>query len=198
MNTPDTPGPPSYRRRRVPAAQNPLRRRSDRFERCFHRFVVLFLLVGLPLAAFAAGRTAYESTMRTVHAQTEQRHEATARLTSGVPGDAEAVRQPAQVRWTEPDGTTRTGSTLVRPGTAEGTTVRIWVDRSGTVVGPPVTAGTAWSNGFFVGSMAAVGLALGLYAVRGGVGLYLDRRRYAQWDAEWNQVEPRWSARFGR
>ncbi|WP_405996751.1 universal stress protein [Streptomyces sp. NBC_00829] len=26
----------------------------------------------------------------------------------------------------------------------------------------------------------------------------LDRRRYAQWDAEWDLVEPRWLARFRR
>jgi hypothetical protein len=44
--------------------------------------------------------------------------------------------------------------------------------------------------------MAAFGVAAGSYAVGAGMRLVLNRRRYAQWDAEWDLVEPRWSARF--
>jgi hypothetical protein len=32
----------------------------------------------------------------------------------------------------------------------------------------------------------------------GGVDLFVGHRRDTQWDAEWNQVEPRWSTRFSR
>ncbi|WP_324605817.1 MULTISPECIES: DUF3592 domain-containing protein [unclassified Streptomyces] len=173
-----------------------MRRPSDRFESWFRRFLMIVLVVGLPLAAIGAGLTAYESTMRTVHAQNAQRHEVTARLTSSVADDGEATRQPAQVRWAEENGTVRTGTTLVKPGTPQGATVRIWVDRDGTVTDRPVTAATAWSNGCFLGGMAAIGMFIGVYAVRAGVGLALDRRRYAQWDAEWDLLEPRWSERF--
>jgi hypothetical protein len=49
-----------------------------------------------------------------------------------------------------------------------------------------------------VGGMAAFGLATGACAARAGMRLVLDRRRYAQWDAEWDLVEPQWSARFRR
>ncbi|MFD8236650.1 hypothetical protein ACFV20_32845 [Streptomyces sp. NPDC059696] len=159
---------------------------------------MLVLAVGLPLAAVGAGMTAYGSTMRTAHAQTAQRHEVTARVTSAVADDGGAARQPAEVRWTEQNGTVHTGTTPVRAGTPKGETLRIWVDRAGTITGPPVTATTAWSNGFFTGGMAALGMVVGVYAVRAGVGLVLDRRRFAQWDAEWDLVEPRWSARFRR
>lgn len=201
MSTPGTPytsGPPPPREHHVAARSNPLRRPSDRFESWFRRFLMFVLVVGLPLAAIGAGLAAYESTMRTVHAQTAQRHEVTARLTSSVAGDSEVSREPAQVRWTEPSGTVRTGTTLVKPGTPKGATVQIWVGRDGTVTGPPMTATTAWSNGFFVGGMAAIGVIVGVYAVRAGVGLALDRRRFGQWDAEWGLVEPQWSARFRR
>ncbi|MFE5587650.1 hypothetical protein [Kitasatospora sp. NPDC056531] len=34
-----------------------------------------------------------------------------------------------------------------------------------------------------------------LAAWKGSVGV-LDHHRYAQWDMEWNQVEPRWSKRL--
>ncbi|MDK1342936.1 hypothetical protein QNO09_06415 [Streptomyces sp. 378] len=196
--SPYTSGPPPPRKHHGAAGANPLRRRSDWFESWFRRFLMLILVAGVPLAAAGAGLAAYESTMRTVHAQTAQRHEVTARLTSGVADDSGAASQPAQVRWTERNGTVMTGTTLVRPGTPEGAAVRIWVDRDGTITGPPATATTAWSNGCFVGGMAAVGMVVGVYAVRAGVDLVLDRRRFAQWDAEWDLVEPRWSARFRR
>ncbi|GGY33556.1 Rv1733c family protein [Streptomyces djakartensis] len=191
-------GPPPPRKHHVAARSNPLRRPSDRFESWLHRFLMLVLVIGLPLAAIGAGLTAYDSTMRTVRTQTAQRHEVTARLTSNVTGGSEATRQPAQVRWAEENGTVRTGTTLVKPGTPKGATVRIWVDRAGTVTDRPVTAATAWSNGGFLGGMAAIGLVVGVYGVRAGVGLVLDRRRYAQWDAEWDLLEPRWSERFRR
>ena len=54
----------------------------------------------------------------------------------------------------------------------------------------------ATTSGWLVGGMAAFGVAAGSYAVWAGMRLVPDRRRYAQWDAEWGLVEPRWSARF--
>ncbi|MGW6543726.1 Rv1733c family protein [Streptomyces massasporeus] len=197
-NSPYTSGQPPPRKRHVAVGANPLRRPSDRFEAWFHRLLTLVLLIGLPLAAVGAGLTAYESTMRTVHAQTAQRHEVTARLTSNVAGDSEVTKEPAQVRWTEQNGTVRTGTTLVKPGTPQGSTLRIWVDRDGTITSAPANATTAWSNGFFVGGMAALGTFIGIHAVRAAVGRLLDRRRYARWDVEWDLVEPTWSARFRR
>ncbi len=72
------------------------------------------------------------------------------------------------------------------------------MNRDGAITSPPANATTAWSNGFFVGGMAALGTVVGIYALRAAVGLLLDRRRYAHWDVEWDLVEPRWSARFRR
>ncbi|WP_406164773.1 hypothetical protein [Streptomyces sp. NBC_00996] len=200
MSAPGSPsasGPPRPRKEDAPHGANPLRRTSDRFESWFRRVLMLFLVLGLPMAALSAGLTAYESSMRTVHAQAAERHEVTARLASNVLGD-DRSKQTAQIRWTERNGVVRTGTALVEPGTSKGATVRVWVDRDGTITAAPMNAVTAKANGWFVGGMTALCVVAGFYAARAAMCLALDRRRYAQWDVEWDLVEPLWSGRFRR
>lgn len=201
MSAPGSPyasGPPSGRGPRARKGANALRRTSDRFELWFRRVLVAVLVLGLPAAAAGAGLTAYEASMRTARAQAAERHQVTARLTAGADSDDEWAKRPARIRWTDPDGGVRTGATLVKPGTPQGATVRVWVTRDGTVTGPPTSALNATTRGWVVGGMAAFGLAAGSWAAWAGMRLVLDRRRYAQWDAEWDLLEPRWSARFRR
>ncbi|WP_306946754.1 hypothetical protein [Streptomyces sp. B4I13] len=171
---------------------------SDRFEGWFRRVLMVVLVLGVPAAAVSAGLTAYEASMRTVRAQSAERHQVTARSTTGVTNDDDWAKRPAQVRWTDTDGVVRTGTALVKPGTPKGATVRVWVTRDGTVTGHPANTLNATTSGWMVGGMTAFGLAAGSYAARAGMRLVLDRRRYAQWDTEWDLVEPQWSARFRR
>ncbi|MFF5187696.1 hypothetical protein ACFY30_28685 [Streptomyces sp. NPDC000345] len=192
--SPYTSGPPPGRGSGVAS----LRRPSDRFERWFRRVLIVVVVLGLPAAAVGAGLAAYGASMRTVRAQAAERHQVTARLASGVKSDGDWAKQPAQVRWTDTDGTVRTGAALVKPGTPAGTAVRVWVDRDGTVTTAPVSTLNATTTGWLVGGMAAFGVAAGAYAAWAGTRLALDRRRYARWDAEWELVEPQWSARFHR
>lgn len=198
QDSPFTSGPFPPHDGHAPRAANPLWRTSDRIESWISRFLMLVLVLGLPTAAISAGLAAYESSMRAVQAQSAQRQEVTARLTSNAKDATEAAKQPARVRWTDGNGMVRTGTTLVQPGTDKGATVRVWVDRKGTITGPPMTELNARSTGWFVGGTAAVGVAAGFLAARAGVRHLLDRRRYAQWDAEWDRVEPLWTARFRR
>lgn len=201
MSAQDSPyasGPSPSRREPPPKGTNPLIRPSDRFETWIRRFLMLVLVLGLPAAALSAGLTAYESSIRTVQAQSAERQEVAARLTSDVKGVATDGKQRAQVRWTDDNGKVRTGTTLVKPGTPEGATLPVWLDREGTITSPPMTTLTARTNGWFVGGMAAVGVVGGLFALRAGTHRVLNRRRYAQWDTEWDLVEPLWSARFRR
>ncbi|KRC94518.1 MULTISPECIES: Rv1733c family protein [unclassified Streptomyces] len=190
-------GPPSRRGGDTPGGANPLRRPSDKFEHWFRRVLLIVLVVGLPTAAISAGLAAYEASMRTVRVQAAERHQVTAWLTSAVRG-GDWAKRPAQVRWTDADGTTRTGAAMVKPGTAKGTSVRVWVDRRGNVATAPTTTLNATASGWLIGGLTAFGVATGSYAARDGMCRVLDRRRYAQWDAEWDLVEPSWSARFRR
>ncbi|MFJ8780812.1 MULTISPECIES: hypothetical protein [unclassified Streptomyces] len=195
QGSPYTPGPPPRRGDHAAKRGNSLRRTSDTFECWMRRVLMVILVLGLPAAAVSAGLTAYEASMHTVRTQTAERHQVTARLTSTA-GGGDWAKRPAPVRWTDIDGVVRTGTALVKPGTPKGSTVRVWVTRDGKVARPPATTFNAKTSGWLVGGMAAFGVGAGSYAVGAGVRLLLDRRRYAQWDAEWGLVEPRWSARF--
>ncbi|MFE5191153.1 hypothetical protein [Streptomyces sp. NPDC056628] len=182
----------------MPARANPLRRPSDRFEWWFRRFLMALLVLGLPVATYSAGTTAYDASIHTVRAQVAQRHEVTARPTRDVPGDDQGAQQPVRVRWTEPGGVERTGATLVKPGTSKDDAVRVWVDQSGHVTDPPSSMLNARTTGWFAAAMVALGTVLATHLLWRGTRLLLDRRRYAQWDAEWDRAEPLWSARFRR
>ncbi|WP_416981319.1 hypothetical protein [Streptomyces sp. T028] len=196
QGSPFTSGPPPPRDAHVPKGANPLRRPSDRFECWFRRVLLAVLVLGLPAAAVGAGLAAYDTSMRTVRAQTAERHQVTARLTQDAERDDGVAKQPAQVRWTDGNGVVRTGTALVKPGTSEGAAVRVWVDRGGTLTAPPASTLNARTTGWLAGGMTAFGVAFGIYAVWTGTRLLLDRGRYARWDAEWEVAEPLWSARF--
>ncbi|WP_329259163.1 hypothetical protein [Streptomyces pseudovenezuelae] len=198
QGSPYASGPPSERGDRASKDAKSLSRMSDRFESWFRRVLMVVLVLGLPAAAVSAGLTAYKASMRTVRTQAAERHQVNARLTAGAKSDDDWAKRPAQVRWTDTDGVVRTGAALVKPGTPEGATVRVWVTREGTVTSPPTSTLNATTSGWMVGGMAAFGVAAGSYAAWAGMRLVLDRRRYAQWGAEWDQVEPQWSARFRR
>lgn len=160
---------------------------------------MIVLVLGLPAAAYSAGTTAYGASMRTVRAQAAERHAVTARLTENVRREKNSLaKQPAQIRWTDAGGVVRTGAVLVKPGTSKGTAVRVWVDRKGTVTSPPTSTLNATTTGWVMGGAAAFGVAFGAYGLWAGTRWLVDRRRYAQWDTEWERAEPLWSARFRR
>jgi hypothetical protein len=203
MSTQDSPhasGPhrPHQERHSLKGA-NPLRRTSDRVEAWCSGLLFVVLALGLPVASVSAGLAAYESTTRTVQAQSAERHTTTARVTSApeaAPDGAADEKQTVQVSWTGKDGRQQAGTARVSPDKTAGSTVRIWVDREGTVQDPPMSASNATATGWLTGGLTAVCVYAGFVAGRKGVRLALDRRRYAQWDAGWDRVEPLWSARF--
>ena len=132
---------------------------------------------------------------RTSEQQAASRHETVAVLTGDVapisgetPGGTVRVR----ARWQLPDGSTRTG--LIRTGESlkAGAEVRIWLDRDGRPVDPPLSGMDIVAMGVLVvvfGWLGAVGLLAGICA---GLHHVFDRRRYRTWDAEWARGEPGW------
>ena len=125
-----------------PPQPAPCLRRKRRSRRSGH----VVLVLGLPAASASAGLAAYASTMRTVHARSEQRHRIIAQVTSApeeAPGSAADGKRKVQVGWTGKDGRPQTGTARVPLDRTAGSVVRIRVDREGTVQGPPMSAGNA-------------------------------------------------------
>ena len=197
-SSPYASGPLPPRGRETPERHNPLIRTSDRVEFWLRRVLMAVLIVGLPVAGLVVGRTTYESSIRTAQTQSAERQQVGARVVSIAENVGQAAKERAQVRWTDDSGAVRTSSALLKPGMTEGATVRVWVDRDGTVTAAPLTKRQALGNGWFAGGFTVVGVTAGVFLTRAGARLLLDRGRYARWDAEWELVEPTWAGRFRR
>ena len=179
--------------------RNPLRRRTDRIEAVIRLATLVLLLAGVPMATLAVGREADHLALGEAHAQQAADHEVTAVLLEQAP--AAEVPDPytsvqmslVLARWQPPGQSSRTGQVLAPVGARAGSTVRVWIDASGAVTGPPpdhrVIAGDVCIAAlvtFLVTSM----LVLGSSALARRA---LDRRRLSAWDAEWRVTGPRWS-----
>ncbi|MFI6355334.1 hypothetical protein ACIBJF_22335 [Streptomyces sp. NPDC050743] len=186
------PGP--WRRR-----SNPLWRREDAVEAWLVLAVWIVVVVGGAVAGVLTACAAGD----VFAAQRAHRHPVRAVLLADAPQDSTAawpvdglVR--ATVRWTAPDGTDRTGITLVDSGLKAGARVVVWQDDQGvlTPAKPANPTEGAIEAGLF-GAAAALAVAAPVYGA-GALGrVWLDRRRMARWDREWDQVEPRWGHRSG-
>jgi len=176
--------------------RNPLRRRWDRLESVtLVVAAVLFALCAVPAVAvagaFHADGVAAERHGRWV----EARLLADAPAPMRVSPESTMVRTTAKVRWSDADGTVRTGVAPVVPGTEAGTTVRLWLAPGGKLVtGPPdrlETVTRAVFAGVGVQLLAGGVLLLGYLTIR----RLLDRRRAAAWDAAWSAADLRWGRR---
>ncbi|WP_055558002.1 hypothetical protein [Streptomyces sp. NBRC 110028] len=177
---------------RLSACGNPLLRRSDRIQFWVSVLLMALLAIGLPAASLSAGWAVYGSQTHTARVQAAQRHQVTARLT-GEPTDMGTGKQFGRVRWTAEDGTERTAVTHVERGTPRGGYVKVWVDRHGGVVEAPLRPAVAQATGWIAGTVTAGAVALVALNVHRSIGRAMDRRRRAQWGAEWDRMEPRWS-----
>jgi hypothetical protein len=189
-------------RERPARGPNPLLRTSDRLRSWCARILLVIVVVGIPAAGATTGLMSYESRMGAVQAETAARHPVAARLETDAPepmptsDGAIPARVPAQVRWTGSDGRERTDTAQVMPGTVEGTAIRLWVDSRDEITSAPTTPGQAVVSGWTSGVTVAVAGAVTAMLAWNGFTRLLDRRTYARWDAEWEQVEPHWSRRL--
>ncbi|WP_217142072.1 hypothetical protein [Streptomyces sp. AC627_RSS907] len=180
--------------------RNPLRRRTDRL----HAWVVLGLLLAVPAAAtaamFAAGDAAHRHYRGAAEHEARTRDHRTAILVHDAPrhpepgsDEAKKTRYPVEVRFTGPGGETRTGKTDVEPGLPADSTVLVWVDSTGEITEPPLTAEQIRSRTMGWAILAFLGVVLMGMAAHGITGLVLHRRNLAQWDAAWAAAAARWS-----
>ena len=180
--------------------RNPLRRASDRVETAVLAVILIAFFAAAPFAAQAAGawaQTRAHEAQRTEQAAWHQVPALVLTATTGVQGYGAyaGLESPAQARWTAPDGKVITGEIPVAPGTAAGTTVRLWTTRDGVLTDPPLQDSQVADDALLAGTVSVIALAT-LLAITGMLARRaLDKYRMAAWDAEWRATGPRWTTR---
>lgn len=188
---------PSRRRQR---RSNPLRRRSDVIEGWVNLATALALLLGLPAAAFTAGRVAHTAVVQTWREQQASRHPVTAVLLRDAPAAAPrvgggTVRYDVQVRWTGAAGIRETGLVKADSGSLRGSSTTVWLDHTGRQVPAPVAGEELISLTWVGGALGAVCAAFAIVMVRGLVRRGADRRRMTEWERAWALTAPEWGRR---
>ena len=180
--------------------RNPLRRRTDLLQAWIALGLLLAVLVAAPAAMFSVGDSAYGHYRDTAEQQARTRDHVPAVLVHDAPrhpepgsDEAKKTRYPVEVRFTRPDGNTRTATTDVEPGLPAGSTVLVWVDADGGVTEPPLTTEEIRSRTMRWAVLAFLTVALAGAAVYGITALALHRRNLAEWDTAWARTAPRWS-----
>ncbi|MFF4763095.1 hypothetical protein [Streptomyces sp. NPDC001292] len=177
--------------------RNPLKRRSDTVE----TWVVLGTWVLGVLAGVLAGWTAAQGAEHATALEPSARTPTVARVTGQAPGSSAGtgevpsttLRVWGKVRWTIPDGTTRTGWARVWPGSAVGTPVTVWTDSRGRLVTGPATPARARARAVKSGGPVGMGAAAVPFVTSHFLRARLERRRLDQWGTEWARFGPLWS-----
>jgi hypothetical protein len=183
--------------RRFTLGSGPLKRGSDRVQFGARILLLLLLLTAVPVALAVATATATQ-TRSIADAQAADRHLVTATLAedAALPTDDADHAGPGTsvlATWTSPAGMTHTGIVDVHVDAKAGSTVTIWVDRSGDVTTRPlgdadvVARALGYAVPTFFGASALA--ILGYLGLRG----LIDRSRMRRWTADWAVVEPVWS-----
>jgi hypothetical protein len=183
--------------RRLGLDHNPLRRRSDVIEGWLLPLTIVMFLLLAPLAAGLTGLRV-QAGNAAAHRAEQTWRQVPAVLLKAAPGpmmsdngaNAWLVWTPA--RWVA-GGRSRTGNVPAPSGTKAGSTVRVWVDRTGAVQVPPMTAARADDRVVIAMAFALAALATFLAGLALVVRKVLDRRRLAEWEAAWLSVGPQWS-----
>ncbi|MFJ9832803.1 hypothetical protein ACIRU2_15640 [Streptomyces sp. NPDC101169] len=177
--------------------RNPLRRRTDVLEAWFLLAVWALVVVGGTLVGLVTARAAGQSFDRQRTERTLVRAvlltDAPRTAVAGTGGDLTSAR----VRWTAPDGTRHSDSTLVPGGLRAGSTAEIWLDAWGRPSSAPLTSGEASAESALLGVSAALALTGAAFGVRCAGRWWLDRRRIEEWDREWALLGPRWGHKTG-
>ncbi|MET9450531.1 Rv1733c family protein [Streptomyces cinerochromogenes] len=172
---------------------NPLRRHEDVVE----AWVVLTVWVIVALAGTFAALVTARSAEHEFAEQRAHRHAVRAVLLADTPRDTDG-RARGTVRWTAPDGTLRSGQTLVDGGLKAGAPVTVWQDGQGRLA---LSQPTGRTQGHVEASLFGAAAALAVAAPVFGAGAFararLDRRRMARWDQEWELVGPQWGPKTG-
>jgi len=176
--------------------RNPLRRATDRVETAVLALLVAVFLIGAPFAALAAGAWVHGMARQTQLAQEASRHQVTAVvLTVAAASAGEELVLEAQVRWLAPDGREVTHEVPVPSGTVAGGKVLVWTDRTGSFTDAPLSDSQV-AEQTTIAEVTGVIATAGVLALVGVLTLWtINKRRMADWDADWQATGPRWTTR---
>jgi hypothetical protein len=182
---------------RLRRARNPLRRRSDIIEAwLLPAAAAAFLALG-PLVVTAVASWIHGDAVAARQVQQSWRR-VSAVLLAGAPGPmmtddrANSWIVWAPARWTL-DGKPQRGQIPAAAGSSAGSVVPVWLDRSGQVQRPPLTAAQEREREIVSAGIALIALAVFLAALAWVIRRVLDWRRLASWETAWLSVGPLWS-----
>jgi len=149
-----------------------------------------------PLVALALGAWAHGAAQRTELVQAASWRKVTA-VTLVAPGPPALgsgnVASEAKAHWTAPDGTSVSGDLPVPFGTEVGATFRVWVTPDGHLVQQPMSDSQVANLTVAAEAGGVVAVAM-VVALAGGLTRWLlNKRRIADWDADWHATGPRWT-----
>ena len=176
---------------------SPLRRAVDRAEHGARVLALALAVLAVPIAVLA-GVMVRQAADEIAVRENAAAQPATAILlhdASSDPQDAMLGVTTTLGEWHTATGIVRTGPVTAPTGAAAGATVQIWLDDTGRPVAPPLTADQAYWRGVLTVIMVLLGSFTLIATGYGFVHWLLDRRRFAEWTAQWRAVEPRWTHR---
>ncbi|MCU1626674.1 MAG: hypothetical protein JWP64_1623 [Pseudonocardia sp.] len=175
------------------------RRRSDRLDDAVAWLVCSLALLTV-LGAIVLGIVVHGHMAEQSRLQAADRQPVEVVLTEDVPlaaSDGTTVTVPTQVRWTGQDGIERTGIAQVKGPRPAGSTVQAWTTDDGRLVHAPLTATEALLTALVGGLVAALASASVVAVVAQLAGRWTTAVHAAEWEREWERIEPRWTNRAG-
>ncbi|QYN18670.1 hypothetical protein [Amycolatopsis sp. DSM 110486] len=166
-------------------------RTSDRLQAGLVLVVILVALAAVPFSA-AVGSSVYASQKAVSVRELAERAPVTATLLADGPpisvsGRSGAVGSPmpTDATWDSAGGVRYFGKVGANGGSHRGDTVQIWVDHTGVVVEPPLSAVAAVVNAAAAAAGLLFAVCLGLALVYGIAVFALNRYRRGKWQQEW-------------
>jgi len=184
--------------RRLALDGNPLRRRADKIAACLAAALVAVFLAGAPVLAMVAVGWAGRTAATGHHAAGSWRQ---VPAVSGQAAAGPAAVEPfghswMPTRWTAPDPRSHAGQIPARGALPAGRTVPPQADTAGTPAGPPPARRAVLTRQAAAAVTAVAVLEIVLLCLARAGQWVLDRRRLADWEAEWATVGPQWTRRF--
>ncbi|MGW6752474.1 Rv1733c family protein [Streptomyces sp. NPDC055006] len=187
------------------AARSPIRRTPARRRPHSGLWLVAFAFstVVAVLCAFAIRVAVWHTETHAAHTQALHRHRVSA-TTLGEAHRALPLRfdstetATARAAWAYPASQRHTAMLLVPAGTPVGGKVLVWVDDAGREAPAPRSEGDIASSAVATGTAAFGVLVLSAATVIWLRLRWVEARRLAEWDREWQLVEPLWSGRLRR